>query len=116
MGKRQSGTKYHAIKTIVDGIMFHSKKEAKRYQELRLLEKAGKISNLETQVRYTLIPKDELGRAVEYVCDFGYYEQQPDKIPLWQWVIEDVKGFRTDVYKLKRRMLFKEMGLVIRET
>lgn len=110
-------TKYKAVRTTVDGKTFASKKEAARYQELRLLEKAGKIDNLQTQVRYTLIPKDEMGRAIEYRADFGYYELGAGACPdLWYWVVEDCKGYRTDVYKLKRRMLFKEMGLVIRET
>ena len=107
-------SKYRAVKTTVDGKTFASKKEAARYQELKMLEKAGKINGLETQVRYTLSPKDELGRSVMYVADFGYYEKNHAKA--WVWIVEDVKGFKTAVYKLKRRMIFSVFGILIRET
>ena len=53
--------KYHAVKTQVDGIIFDSMKEAVRWQELKLLEKAGKIANLERQVPYELIPTQRIG-------------------------------------------------------
>ena len=49
-------TKYHAIKTVYDGITFDSRKEARRYAALKLLERAGEISDLRTQVKYELIP------------------------------------------------------------
>lgn len=91
--------------TIVDGIKFHSKKEAKRYQELHLLEKEGEIRDLELQVRIYLEGKNgpiltEKGRKMSYVADFRYFD-----VRLNAWVIEDVKGWKTDVYKIKKAIL-----------
>lgn len=103
-----SGHKYHAEKTEVDGIKFDSKKEAQRYKELKLLERAGEIHDLQLQVPYTLIPKSEHGRAVKYIADFVYFENG-------KRVVEDTKGFRTKEYKLKKRMM-AEIGIDIRET
>lgn len=70
-------TKYHNIPTAIDGIRFDSRKEANRFYQLRLLERAGEISNLRRQVEYELIPaqKTPAGRAVrpvKYVADFVY--------------------------------------------
>lgn len=96
-------TKYHAVKTEVDGIKFDSKKEAKRYQELKLLEKAKVIKDLRLQVPFTLIEKSEHGRAIRYIADFVYYDNEKGKE-----IIEDTKGFRTDVYKLKARMMAEQ--------
>lgn len=102
--------------TVVDGIRFHSKKEARRYQELKLLERAGQISNLERQVKIELHGKSgpiltEKGNVMSYIADFRYVD--------WDlggaWVIEDAKGFRTDLYKLKKAIL-KAQGITITET
>lgn len=94
--------KYGARKTEVGGILFDSKKEAARYQELRLLEKAGEIHDLRLQVPFELQPKfrknGKTWRAVTYVADFVYLTKEGEE------VIEDVKGMRTDVYRLKRKM------------
>lgn len=101
-------SKYYSQKEIVDGITFHSKKEARRYRELKLMERAGVIKELQLQVPYTLIPKSSHGRAIKYIADFVYFEDG-------KRVVEDTKGFRTKEYKLKKRMM-AEMGIDIRET
>ena len=100
--------KYHAQPTIVDGIRFASRKEAARYRELRLLEQAGKIQDLRLQVPFVLLPKSQYGRAVKYIADFVYIEND-------RQVVEDAKGYRTDVYKLKRRLMAELLGIEIKE-
>lgn len=102
-------SKYRAVRTGA----FASNKEANRAQELQLLQKAGVINDLKYQVPYALIVKDELGRAVTYVADFEYFEKVRGD---WNLVTEDVKGFKTPVYKLKRRLMFQKYGIKIRET
>ena len=101
--------KYHNSKTVIDGIRFDSKKEAKRYLELKILEKAGAIKDLRRQVPYVLINKSRYGRAIKYVADFTYYED--DKL-----VVEDVKGVRTPVYKLKKRLMAEVYEIEVKET
>lgn len=91
--------KYGAAATIVDGIRFDSKAEAKRYSELKLLERAGSISQLELQPSFDFIIKGM--PCGSYRGDFRYQENGKD-------VVEDVKGYRTDVYRLKRK-LFKAL-------
>lgn len=100
--------KYHAQPTLVDGIRFASRKEAARYRELRLLEQAGKIQDLRLQVPFVLLPKSQYGRAVKYIADFVYIEND-------RQVVEDAKGYRTDVYKLKRRIMAELLGIEIKE-
>ena len=102
-------SKYHAVKTEIDGIKFDSRKEAKRYQELKLLEKAKVIKDLRLQVPFVIIEKSEHGRAIRYIADFVYYDNEKGKE-----IIEDTKGFRTDVYKLKKRLM-EERGFTIYE-
>lgn len=101
--------KYHNRKTSVDGIRFDSKKEAKRYLELKILEKAGAIKDLRRQVPYVLINKSRYGRAIKYVADFVYYEDN-------KLVVEDVKGVKTPVYKLKKRLMAERFGIEVKET
>lgn len=101
--------KYHNSKTVIDGIRFDSKKEAKRYLELKILEKAGVIKDLRRQVPYVLINKSRYGRAIKYVADFVYYED--DKL-----VVEDVKGVLTPLYKLKKRLMAEVYGIEVKET
>ena len=101
--------KYHNSKTVIDGIRFDSKKEAKRYLELKILEKAGQISHLKLQFPFILISKSEYGRAIKYVADFVYYEGN-------KRVVEDVKGVRTPVYKLKKRLMAEIYGIEVKET
>ena len=103
-------SKYRSIKTTVDGITFDSKKEAKRYQELKLLQRANKIKNLRLQVSYVLIEKSRYGRQIKYIADFVYYDKE-----LKQEVVQDTKGFRTDVYRLKKRLMAERYGIEIKE-
>ena len=103
-------SKYGAVKTEVDGIMFDSKREASRYQELRLLEQAGEIANLRLQVPYILFPKNEHGRSLKYIADFVYNDDTG------ALVVEDAKGHSTDVYKIKRRLMAELKGIEIKET
>ncbi|MBM4137820.1 MAG: DUF1064 domain-containing protein [Nitrospira sp.] len=89
--------KYYNKITIVDEIRFHSKKEAKRYSELLLLQKAGEISFLELQYPFDFAIDGK--RIFTYVCDFTYRNKQGEM------VVEDVKGFRTPVYRLKKKLI-----------
>ena len=94
--------KYNAKKTVVDGITFDSKKEAARYVELKVMEKAGEITHLELQPKFQLQAKYKNGdgkrvREVSYIADFQY--KQDGKV-----IVEDVKGVKTEVYKLKKKM------------
>ena len=105
--------KYRNKKVEIDGMTFDSKKEARRYQELLLLERAGAIQDLQTQVKYVLIPSQRIkGRVVERECaykaDFVYIENG-------ETVVEDTKGFRTKDYIIKRKLMLKEYGIRIRE-
>lgn len=108
-------SKYGNRKTVVDGIVFDSKKEAVRWQELRLLERAGEIHELQRQVPFILIPaqKDERGKVIEkqvkYIADFTYRGKDH------RLVVEDVKGVRTDVYRIKKKLLLYRHGLRIKE-
>ena len=108
-------SKYHACKTVVDGITFDSKKEAKRYAELKLLERGGAIKDLRRQVRYELIPSFDVDgkhyRPTCYIADFTYVDAKTGKE-----VVEDVKGVRTDTYRLKAKMFAWRYGVSIRET
>lgn len=101
--------KYGAIRTTVDGHNFHSKREAMRYGELKLLERAGRIRTLKLQPRFSLIVEGVL--ICTYVADFQY-----DEAPLWDLVVEDVKGVRTSTYKIKRALLLATQGIKILET
>ena len=97
-------SKYNAKKAMVDGIKFDSQKEAKRYLQLRDLEKIGKICNLQLQVPFELVKKQPewKERAVVYRADFVYIDLRGD-MPLK--VIEDVKGMRTREYVIKRKLM-----------
>lgn len=98
---------------------YSSAKEARRAQELKLLAKAGKISDLREQVPFVLIPGQKRNGAVErpcrYVADFTYLEPGPEYRP-WATVVEDCKGYRTPEYKIKRKLMLWVHGIVIRET
>lgn len=94
-----------------------SKREAKRAAELRLLEKAGQIRDLREQVKFELIPKQDGERACTYAADFAYFEPVSDKSgDYWSPVYEDCKGFRTPVYRLKRKLMLHVHGIRVRET
>jgi hypothetical protein len=92
-------TKYNAVKTVVDGITFDSKREATRYQELKLLQRSGVIMALELQPVFQLFVKT--GKSVgKYKADFKYFD-----LARKQWIVEDSKGFRTPVYRLKKKIV-----------
>ena len=95
-------SKYHAKKTIVDGIEFDSAKEGKRYAKLRDMERSGKIQGLCLQVPFELVPSFECDgvkyRGMKYVADFVYYRDGKQ-------VVEDVKGVKTAEYKLKKKLM-----------
>lgn len=106
--------KYGNEKTEVDGILFDSKKEAERWYELKLLERAGVIKDLDRQVKYELIPSQRIDgkvveRSVSYIADFTYTENGIA-------VVEDVKGYRPDDYIIKRKLMLFIHGIRIRET
>lgn len=92
-----------------DGQVFDSVKEFHRWGVLKLLERAGKISDLKRQVKYELIPKQEGERACTYIADFVYYENG-------KLVVEDSKGFKTDAYKIKKKLMLWVHGIRIKET
>lgn len=106
-------SKYHARKTTVDGITFDSRREAHRYLVLKGMEEDGAIEDLRRQVRYELVPAFDVDgrhyRPVSYVADFVYVEDGKE-------VVEDVKGMRTDVYKLKSKLFARRYGMSIKET
>ena len=98
--------KYHNKKTVADGIKFDSKLEAERYAQLKILERAGVIRDLELQPEYELIPSfrknGKTWRRTVYKADFRYILCEDDKI-----IIEDVKGSTvviTDVFRLKQKL------------
>ncbi len=86
--------KFNAKRTLVDGILFHSAKEARRYGELKLLERAGIIRNLELQPQFPIYINGT--KCFTYIADFAYFEAD-------KRVTEDVKGQRTQIYRLKKK-------------
>lgn len=121
--------KYFNVKTKAsDGMVFDSTKEARRYEQLILLQRAGEISDLKRQVEYELIPnqyetyerysktgkrledgKKLIERKVVYVADFVYTTKTGEVI------VEDAKGFRTKDFILKRKLLLFRHGIKLRE-
>lgn len=111
-------TKYRNQRIIVDGELFDSKKEALRWRQLKSLEKIKAISDLQRQVKYTLIPaqKDEAGKTIEhkcsYIADFVYKQNG-------QTIVEDVKGYRKgtayDVFTIKRKLMLEKYGIRVKE-
>lgn len=115
------GNKYHAKKDYRkangETVKFDSRKEARRYDELRLLERAHQISDLQRQVKFVLIPaqRDPKGKLIErqcyYVADFTYKDSSG------RLVVEDTKSeaTRTPVYVLKRKLMLWVHGIRVRE-
>ena len=109
--------KFQNIQTELDGIKFDSRHEASRYAELKLMERAGLISNLQLQRVYTLIgaQKDKNGKIIErpvkYVADFVY------KDATGETVVEDAKSpaTRTPVYTIKRKLMLSIYGIKVKE-
>lgn len=90
--------KYRNKKTVIDNVVFHSMKEAARYGELKLLLKAKKIAELKLQPRFKLYA------GIVYVADFMYfYPADPE-----QMIVEDVKGYKTAVYQMKKKMFLEK--------
>ena len=117
MKRKPSGNKYHNEKIVLDGETFDSRKEANRWAELKMLEKAKVIHRLQRQVSFELIPKQmdfKTGKVVEHACsyvaDFVYFENGVR-------VVEDVKSSatRTDAYIIKRKLMLQKHGIRIRE-
>lgn len=120
-----SRSKYHSKKIEVDGMTFDSRKEHRRWCELCQLERVGKITELQRQVKYILIPTQyepstigkngavKRGKMIErecsYIADFVYIEKG-------NLVVEDVKGFKTADYKIKRKLMLHIHGIRIKET
>jgi hypothetical protein len=115
-GKGRS--KYRACPTVVHGFRFASKREAARYSELLLLGLAGEIRNLELQPRFPITVNGV--RVADWIGDFRYQERNR-RVPRfleagWRDVIEDVKGVRTPVYRLKKKLVWAIYGIDVRET
>lgn len=105
--------KYHSKKTEYDGIIFDSKKEAQRYAILREMERCGVIGDLRRQVRFVLIKglrwsDGRKHRDTVYVADFTYIDNG-------KLVVEDVKGFKTPVYKIKKELMKAVHHIEIKE-
>lgn len=102
-------SKYRSVRTEVDGIVFASRKEAARYDELKQMERGGQIKNLEMQVPFVFIHNGV--RICCYYADFRY------QMPMGEWVVEDVKGGkRTKEYAIKRKMMRAFYSIEILET
>lgn len=119
-------SKYHSQKVVADGEVFDSRKECRRWQELKLLEKAGEITDLRRQVPFELLPDQrepdrigprggiKKGRIIErkavYIADFVYKDRSGCE------VVEDCKGMRTKDYIIKRKLILFRFGIRIKET
>lgn len=123
--------KYHNKKIKVDGIIFDSKKEAVRYKELKILEKAGIIHDVQRQVKYILIPaqyeptssvyvkgnnkgKPKKGKLIEREC--AYYADFVYSTKGGELVVEDTKGVKTPEYIIKRKLMLYVHNIKIKET
>lgn len=111
--------KYRSKKVTIDGITFDSKKEANRYQELKLLARSGAITDLCRQVKFELIPaqfaivdgkKKCVERKCVYTADFTYWDKEEQEL-----IVEDTKGFRTKDYIIKRKLMLQVHGIRIQE-
>lgn len=114
-------SKYHNIKTLQNGIRFDSKKEARRFLQLRAMEQAGEISGLKLQVNFTLQegftkPDGERVKPIVYKADFTY-KKRDENGRYTLYIVEDVKtkGTRTEKYKIKRKLFREKYGMDITE-
>ncbi len=105
----RSRSKYNNKRTLVDGIVFDSKKEANRYLELKLLERSGHISDLGLQPKFPHMVNGI--KTFTYIADFKYLERGRTVK-----TVEDVKGFKTPMYKLKKRIIEADYQFKIKET
>jgi hypothetical protein len=117
-------SKFNAKPQVVDGIRFASQKEARRYVELKMLEKAGVIRGLELQPRFPLYARDPNAPESEcigaYRGDFRYetsytVSSERGTFTNWRTVVEDVKGFKTPLYRWKKKHVEAQYGIEIRE-
>lgn len=106
--------KYKNKKVVIDDIKFDSKKEAERYVQLKMLKRARLIKDLELQKTFELQPtfkkNGKTYRKITYKADFYYYDNH-----LKKYVVEDTKGFKTETYKLKKKMfeyVYKDLELI----
>ena len=110
----QKKNKYNNTKVEYKGIKFDSIKEMKHYQLLEYLQKIGEIKELKLQVPYELIPKYKINnktvRKTTYIADFTYITTKDDKLH-----IVDTKGFKTDVYRLKKKLFEYKYGVEVEE-
>ena len=111
--KLQSRSKYHNKPVVVDGETFDSQREAQRWYELKLLRRAGIITDLRRQVPFELIPAQKLDgkvveRPVKYIADFVYNRGG-------ETVVEDAKGVRTKEYVIKRKLMLYKQGIRVKE-
>lgn len=106
-------SKYRAVKVTMDGKIFDSKKEARRYVILKDMERHGEIRDLQTQVRFQLIPSQRengkcIEREVSYKADFVYWQNG-------KMIVEDTKGVRTPEYVIKRKLMLWVHGIKVKE-
>ena len=110
----QKKNKYNNTKVEYKGIKFDSIKEMKHYQLLEYLQKIGEIKELKLQVPFELIPKYKINnktvRKCVYLADFTYITTKDDKLH-----VIDTKGFRTDVYRLKKKLFEYKYGVEVEE-
>lgn len=109
-----STSKYRAQPTVIDNLRFDSLKESRRYLSLKLLLQLRQISNLEIQPSFPLeqvnLATGEITSCGHYVADFRYYDKRAGAV-----VVEDVKGMRTPVYRLKKKWVEAQHGIRITE-
>ena len=126
MAWRHYGNKYGNHKVTFEGMIFDSKKELYRWLDLKTLEKAGKIYELQRQVKFVLVPAqyepDTVGprggkikgklieKELAYYADFYYFDNESEK-----YVVEDAKGVRTPEYVIKRKLMLYLKGYRIKE-
>jgi len=105
---KKTQPKYHNEKVVVGDHKFDSKKEAKRYHELLILQRAGEISELDCQVKFQITV--QMIKICAYVADFTYYDKTN------RFVVEDTKGMKTRIYRLKKKLMLATHNINIRET
>ena len=105
--------KYHNRKVFYDGHWFDSEKEKAWYIKFKVMEKAGEIYDLKLQVEFILLETVKLGdttfKKTKYIADFTYYDKNS------KYHVIDVKGVKTDVYKLKKKLMAWKYGIEIEE-
>jgi len=101
--------KYKAKSVTVDNILFPSKREASRYGDIKIMLKAGVIQDLTLHPKFPCIVNGL--KVCTYIADFSYVRRKDGEV-----VTEDCKGYRTDVYRLKKKLVEAIYGIRIIET